>query len=74
MLKIIKPCPFCGNKIAESNMYIPERDWVPTYYDPDSGGEPIRIECECGLKFCIGTYNFEEFLESWNRRTNNEKT
>lgn len=36
----LKPCPFCGKEIdAEKNVYIPERDWAPSFYDPDSGGK-----------------------------------
>lgn len=35
----LKPCPFCGKEIdTEKNVYIPERDWAPSFYDPDSEG------------------------------------
>ena len=52
----LKPCPFCGKEIdTDKDMYIPERDWKPSFYDPDSGGYPISIHCECGLGFCPGT-------------------
>ena len=65
----LKPCPFCGHEIdTEKDMYIPERDWKPTFYDPDSGGEPISIHCKCGLDFATGTYDWKECVESWNRR------
>ena len=64
----LKPCPFCGKQINETDMYIPERDWKPTFYDPDSGGDPINICCKCGLEFSTGTYDYEEFVEAWNRR------
>lgn len=65
----ILPCPFCGKEIdIEKDMYIPERDWKPTFYDPDSGGYPINIHCKCGLEFSTGTYDFEEFVNAWNRR------
>lgn len=48
----LKPCPFCGKEIdIDKDMYIPERDWKPSFYDPDSGGYPISIHCECGLGF-----------------------
>ena len=67
--KNLKPCPFCGKQIdIEKNMYIPERDWKPTFYDPDSGGKSISIHCECGLEFCNGTHDYQEFVEAWNRR------
>lgn len=66
--KELKPCPICGKKIMKSDMYIPEIDWVPTYYDPDSGGEPISINCKCGRCFCTGTYDWKEFMKSWNKR------
>ena len=65
----LKNCPFCGRKIdEEKDLYIPERDWKPTFYDPDSGGEPIGIYCKCGLRFSTGTYDYAEFLEAWNMR------
>lgn len=70
----LKPCPFCGRKIdIEKDMYLPERDWQPTFYDPDSGGDPISINCECGLEFSTGTYDYGEFVEAWNRRANDGK-
>ena len=51
----LKPCPFCGKEIdTDKDMYIPERDWKPSFYDPDSGGHPISIRCECGLVFLPG--------------------
>lgn len=63
------PCPICGKEIdVDNDMYIPERDWKPTFYDPDSGGDPINIHCKCGLEFCTGTYDYQEFLNAWNRR------
>ena len=65
----LKPCPLCGKEInAEKNIYIPERDWKPSFYDPDSGGEPISIRCECGLRFYTGTYDWEEAVKAWNKR------
>lgn len=70
MSEKLKPCPFCGNKVDEQkDMYLPERDWKPTLYDPDSGGNPISIHCKCGLEFSTGTYDYEEFLKAWNRRS-----
>lgn len=66
---ILKPCPFCGKMIDEQNeLYLPERDWKPSFYDPDSGGDPISIVCKCGLEFSTGTYEWEEFIKAWNTR------
>ena len=64
----LRPCPFCGGVVDEEKMYIPERDWKPSFYDPDSGGYPLSIHCECGLEFCTGTYDWSEFVKAWNRR------
>lgn len=65
----LKPCPFCGKEIdTEKNVYIPDRDWAPSFYDPDSGGNPIAIHCECGLTFYTGTWDWKEAVEIWNRR------
>ena len=49
-------------------MYIPDRDWCPTFYDPDSGGDPISIHCQCGIEFCAATHDWKEFVEAWNAR------
>lgn len=63
----LKPCPKCGREInIDEDMYIPDRDWCPTYYDPDSGGDPIFIHCQCGIKFCAGTHDWNEFVQAWN--------
>ena len=71
----LKPCPFCGKEIdTEKNVYIPERDWAPSFYDPDSGGNPIAIHCECGLTFCTDTWDWKEAVEIWNKRANKEDT
>lgn len=65
----LKPCPFCGRSIdIEKDVYDPSKDWRPTFIDPDSGGDPINISCKCGLMFCTGTYDWNEFIEAWNRR------
>lgn len=51
----LKPCPFCGKEVDVS------------------GGlnkhEPYDIHCDCGLDFSTGSYDCEEFEESWNTRT-----
>ena len=66
----LKCCPICGKEIdIETDLYIPERDWKPTFYDPDSGGDPINIYCKCGLEFSTGTYDWNEFVNAWNTRT-----
>lgn len=71
--KELKPCPFCGRSIdIEKDVYEPSRDWHPTFMDPDSGGDPIKIKCKCGLMFCTGTYDWGEFVEAWSRRASNE--
>lgn len=67
----LKPCPFCGHSIVEKDVYDPSKDWSPTFIDPDSGGDPINIHCECGLEFCTGTHDWGEFVKAWNRRANN---
>jgi len=67
----LKPCPFCGREIdIKRDVYIPERDWHPTEYDSDSGGEPISLFCQRGFGFSHG-YNWGEFVIAWNRRVEN---
>lgn len=70
MNEILKTCPKCGRIVKV--LGGPE-EWVPTFYDPDSGGEPYHIHCECGISFCIGYCEYNEFVELWNRRTSNER-
>lgn len=43
-------------------------DWKPTFYDPDSGGDPVSIECECGIDFSIESYDYYETRLAWNTR------
>jgi len=64
----LKPCPKCGREINLEDMYLPDRDWHPTYYDPDSGGNPISLRCKCGIEFCAGTHDWNEFVKEWNTR------
>ncbi len=68
MDKELKPCPFCGNKVSASGG--PE-EWSPTFSDPDSGGSPYHVRCDCGLDFCAGCVEYDEFVERWNRRADN---
>lgn len=58
------PCPICG---AELKIYGPE-DWVPTFYDPDSGGDPYAANCDCGFSFQRNDYDYAEFIAALNRR------
>lgn len=60
----VLPCPVCHGEAKE---YGPE-DWKPTWYDPDSGGDPVNYACDCGLTFCIGSYDYHETLKEWNTR------
>ena len=63
-LSDLKKCPLCG---AEVKVHGP-MDWKPTFYDPDSGGDPVSIDCECGMSFSIGSYDYQETYRAWNRR------
>jgi len=58
-------CPICG-KPVEVHGGIEE--WKPTFYDPDSGGDPYYVDCTCGLHFSIGHCEIEEFAKAWNHR------
>ena len=61
----LKPYPIYGSMLdIDKDIYIPERDWKPAFYDPDSCGDPIAVNCKCGLSFSTGTY----VVEAWNRR------
>jgi hypothetical protein len=65
MLDEIKPCPLCGSKAKCTGG---DENWKPTFYDPDSGGEPYNIQCtKCG---CSGGYHYEykDALNEWNKR------
>ena len=61
-------CPICGKEIDIENDITGPEDWKPTFYDPDSGGEPYELRCQCGLTFCTGDYDFPEFARKWNKR------
>lgn len=59
-----KKCPKCGRK---PKIHGGPEEWKPSYYDPDSGGDPYYIECECGYEFCIGHCEYHEFVNAWNK-------
>ena len=65
----LKPCPFCGRKVE---MHGGIEEWKPTFYDPDSGGDPYSINCECGCSFSNFSYDLDEAAEAWNRRADND--
>ena len=60
----LKKCPICG---ATLKIYSPE-DWKPTFYDPDSGGDPYNAVCDCGFQYSSGSYDYAEFVAALNRR------
>lgn len=62
---IVLSCPKCFKPVKVNG---PE-DWKPTFYDPDSGGDPYGFYCECGLAFETDHYEFKEALAEWNTRT-----
>ena len=57
-------CPLCGGEVTEHG---PE-DWKPTWYDPDSGGDPVEYSCKCGFALCIGSYDYYETRKAYNTR------
>lgn len=66
----LKPCPFCGSEVEIRGGC---ENWRPTWYDPDSGGDPYYINCKCGCCFDIGSQDARDFINAWNRRTNNDR-
>lgn len=69
MSEELKKCPFCGNEVK---IHGPE-DWKPSFYDPDSGGDPYEAYCDCGLSFSIGYVGFDEFAQAWDRRVQDDE-
>ncbi len=62
---VLKPCPLCGNPVK--TVGGPE-DWYPTFYDPDSGGEPIVVLCSCGYKLKGYYYDYGDAIKAHNRQ------
>lgn len=58
-------CPICG---ATLEIHGPE-EWEPSFYDPDSGGDPYNATCDCGFVFCNWSYDYTEFISALSRRT-----
>ena len=58
-------CPICGRKVE---IHGGVEEWTPTFYDPDSGGDPYYIHCKCGLSFEIGYCDATELAKAWNTR------
>lgn len=61
---IVLRCPKCFERVIVRG---PD-DWEPTFYDPDSGGDPYEFDCGCGLAFSTYKYDFNEALSDWNTR------
>ena len=58
-------CPICGRKVE---IHGGVEEWTPTFYDPDSDGDPYYIQCKCGIEFCIGYCDITEIVNAWNTR------
>ena len=65
----LKPCPLCGGEVE---LVGGPEEWKPSFYDPDSGGDPYFVICECGLSFSKGSYDAVETTSAWNRRATDE--
>lgn len=62
---VLTPC-FCGRKVKLQGG--PE-EWKTTYNDPDSGGYPYTISCECGMRFSRGCCDAQEVVALWNSKS-----
>jgi len=60
----LNPCPICGKPVVVNGG---SEEWIPTFYDPDSGGEPYSISCECGVSFFSRYCDYSEFEAAWNK-------
>lgn len=65
MFIFLKKCPFCGKDVE---VHGGVEEWTPTFNDPDSGGDPYYIHCDCGLEFSIGYCDYSDFQNAWNNR------
>lgn len=65
MFIYLKKCPICGREVEPHGG---SEKWKPMYSDPDSGGDPYHIDCDCGLNFSIGCCDYSEFQDAWNNR------
>lgn len=46
-------------------------NWSPTFHDPDSGGDPIAVNCECGCT--LGFFDdYSDAIAAWNNRVQNK--
>lgn len=61
----LKKCPICGREV---DVHGGNEEWKPTFYDPDSVGNPYNINCDCGLEFSIGCCDYGEFQNALNNR------
>ena len=61
---IVLACPKCFKAVSVYGTELPE----PAFYAPDSGGEPYKFCCECGLAFGTDHYEFKKALVEWNTR------
>ena len=66
MIEELKPCPFCGGK---AKIIGGPEDWSPSFYDPDSGGDPIAVICEnCGCGLHRNYDDYSDARKAWNAR------
>lgn len=62
----LKSCPLCGRRVE---LVDGPEFWTPSYYDPDSGGNPYLLRCKCGVEFKDKKYReYKDFVKKWNKR------
>lgn len=44
----LKPCPKCGKPVEARGGF---EKWIPTYYDPDSGGGTVLHKMQVRIEF-----------------------
>lgn len=64
-METLKKCPICGKEVKIKGGC---EEWIPSFYDPDSGGDPYSIDCECGIGFSVGYCEVDEIIKAWNKR------